>query len=310
MTIVTRRNLLAGASACSLSSFVPYGRWMDADVGEYTPFIANEDKLQHGCIFARTDGKRSPPDNAPSTPIIDFWTFRVSEIETNKLAASVGRVIIWDDLFSSRTLARSVKSILEVFPEWYNFDPLLGRCSIHLDGFSEIGPAAQAVLPATTRPIPSHRLALIDVQSCGVSRIDWPDILPYLRNSYDVVIGFAHFAGRGPNHPHDLCNGALGNSRTSNTLACCDLSFWTSDSLLGVDGVLDCEARAPVLTTLIDNLVQVLSATNLVRTLVGAPEAPKLSASRLRLDAHHGNFSMNLGYDEKGALLIDGRIVL
>jgi hypothetical protein len=143
VTVVTRRKLFAGVGAYSLSSFVPCRRWVDADVSQSARLIANEDELPHGCIFARKDGKRSPSDDAVSAPSIDFWTFRVSEIEINTLAASISRVIIWDDLFSSRTLARSVKSILEAFPEWYGFEPLLGRCSFHLDGFSEIGLVAQ-----------------------------------------------------------------------------------------------------------------------------------------------------------------------
>jgi hypothetical protein len=207
--------------------------------------VANEYELLHGCIFARMDAKRSSSGHALSAPSIDFWTFRVSEIESSTLPASVARVIIWDDVFSPRTLARGVRSILEVIPEWYGLDPLLGRCSFHIDGFSEIGPVAKALLPATTGPIRSHRLALIDVESCGVSRIDWPDVLPHLRNSYDFIIGFAHFVGRGPSHRLELCDGPLDNSRIANTLACCDLSFWTSDSLLGFHEELDYEARAP-----------------------------------------------------------------
>ncbi|UVO37629.1 hypothetical protein KUL72_04355 [Bradyrhizobium arachidis] len=246
MIFVTRRKLLAGAGACSLSSFISFRRWAGADGSEGAPIIADEDELPHGCIFARMDGKRSPPEDALIVPSVDFWTFRVSAIESNALPEFVGRVIIWDDVFSSRGIQRGVKSILEVLPEWYGFDPLLGRCSFHLDGFGEIGPILQAVLPATTGPIPPRRLALIDIESSGVSRIDWPDILPHLRNSYDVVIGFVHIAGRGPSHLQELCDGALDNSRTSNALACCDLSFWTTDSMLGFDEVPDYEARIPV----------------------------------------------------------------
>jgi hypothetical protein len=308
VTIIARRKFLAGAGASSLSSFSPFKRWAAPHSSECISIAADDDELPHGCIFARTDGKRSPPGDALTAPSIDFWTFRVSEIESSTLAASAGRVIIWDDLFLPRNLARSVKSILEVFTKWYGFDPLLGRCSFHLEGFSEIGPVTQAVLPATTRPIRSSRLALIDVESCGVSRIDWPDILVYLRNSYDVVIGFAHFAGPGPSHPHDLSNGALDNSRTSNIFDHCDLSFWTNDSLLGFEEVPDCEARAPILGALVCDLIHALSATDLAQTLAEAPEAPRLFADRLRPDGHSGN--LTLGYDENGALLIDGRIVL
>jgi hypothetical protein len=248
--------------------------------------IAKEDALRHGCIFARMEGKLSHADDALTAPSIDFWTIRVSEIETSTLAASVGRVIIWDDLFTPRTLARSVNSILEVFPEWYGFDSPLGSWSIHLDGISEIGPVTRAVLPETTGPIRSHRLALIDIESCGLTRIDWPDILPHLRNSYDVVIGFAHFAGRGPSHPHELCDGVLDNSRTLDALARCDLSFWTSDSLLGFDGPLDYEVRAPL-----RDLIHALSATDLVRTMAGMPEVTRFPVRRLRRERPDNNLS-------------------
>jgi hypothetical protein len=297
VTIIARRKLLAGAGACSLSSFIPFGRWEGADGSEDASIVADEDELPHGCIFAGLDPRRSPEEE-PAAASIDFWTFRVSEIESSTLPRSVGRVIIWDDLFSPRTLVRRVKSILKVFPEWYGFDPLLGRCSFHLDGFSEIRPIAQAVIPATTESIAPHRLALIDIDSCGVSRIDWPDILPCLHNSYDLVIGFTHFTGHG--HLQELCNEALDNSRTLNALACCDLSLWTSDFLLGFDEVLDYEARAPLLTALVHDLIQALSGTDLVRTLSRIPEVTHFRVSRLRPERPHENSSP----------LIDGNIVL
>lgn len=310
MTIITRRNFLAGAGTCSLSPVIPFTRWSGSHTEMGEAIVANEYELLHGCIFARMDGKRSSSGDAFTAPSIDFWTFRVSEIESSTLPASVARVIIWEDVFLPRTLARGVRSILEVVPEWYGLDPLLGRCSFHIDGFSEIGPVAKAVLPATTGPIRYHRLALIDVESCGVSRIDWPDVLPHLRNSYDLIIGFAHFVGRGPSHRLELCDGPLDNSRIANTLACCDLSFWTSDYLLGFDEVLDWKTRAPLLVAVIHDLVHALSTTDLTRTLAGTTEAQRLFASRLRPEGLNETLAMSLGYDEKGALLVDGRIAL
>jgi hypothetical protein len=234
----------------------------------------------------------------------------VSEIESTHLPPDLNRIIIWDDVFSSRNVLKGVKSIMKVFPEYYGFDPLLGtnRCSFH--GFSKIGPVIQRVLPATTGTIGCQRLALIDVESCGVSRIDWHDILPHLRTSYDFIIGFAHFAGRGPSNLQELCDGAFENSRTLNALGCCDLSFCTSDSLLGFDEALDYEARAPVLTALVNDLVHVLTATNLVWTLAGMPKVTQFVVSSSRQERPHGNFSSNLEYDAKCAPLMDGYIAL
>lgn len=147
-------------------------------------------------------------------------------------------------------------------------------------------------------------MALIDVESCGLSRVDWPDVLPHLHNSYDAILGFAHFAGRGPSHPHELCDLEFDNSRIANTLACCDLAFWTSDSLLGFDDVPDYEARTPVLTALVHDFLHALSANSPVRNLAGISEA------RLRPERPHRKFSASLEYDEEGVLLIDRRIVL
>lgn len=310
MTIFARRKFLAGAGACSLSSFFPFGRWEGADGSADPSIVADEDELTHGCFFARLDPERSPAEEEPAAASVDFWTFRVSEIDSGALPASAGRVIIWDDVFLSRDLSRNLKSILKALPQWYGFDPLFGRCSFHLDGFGEIGQTIQAILPETTRTIPLKHLALIDIDSCGVSRFDWPDILRHLHNCYDVIVGFAHFPGRWPSHHQEPCEGALDNSRTAKALACCDLSFWTTDSLLGFDEVLDYDTRAPFLNALVHDLIHALSAADLIRMLAATPEATQFVVSRLRSERSHGRSSSDLQYDAEGAPLIGRKLVL
>jgi hypothetical protein len=300
LTIITRRNFLAGAGACSLSPVIPIMRWSGSHA-----IIVDDAEIQHGCIFARMDREQSTTADTLITPSIDFWSFRVSEIECAALPRSVGRIIVWDDVFSSRSVLNGVKSILNVFPKHYGFDPFLGTnsCSFHLDSFGEIGPTAEAVLSGTTGPI-------IDIESCGVSRFDWPEILPNLRNCYAVVVGFAHFVGRGPNHLEELCDGAPDNSRTSEALACCDLSFFTSDGLLGFHEVPDYESRSPLLTALVHDLIHALSAIDFVRALPGLPKATQFAVSRSRRERPYGNFSADLEYDAKCAPLMDGTITL
>jgi hypothetical protein len=312
LNIITRRNFLAGAGTCSLSPVIPFTRWSGSHTEMGKAIIVDDAEIPHGCIFARMDRKQSTTADTLTTPSIDFWSFRVSEIECTALPRSVGRIIVWDDVFSSRNVLNSVKSILKVFPEHYGFDPFLGTnsCSFHLDGFGEIGPIAEAVLAGTTGPIPLNRLAIIDIESCGVSRFDWPDILPNLRNCYDVVVGFAHFVGRSPNHLEELCDGVLDNSRTSKALACCDLSFFTSDGLLGFQEVPDYESRSPLLTALVHDLIHALSAIDFVRTMPGLPKATQFVVSRSRRERPYGNFSADLEYDAKCAPLMDGNITL
>jgi hypothetical protein len=54
------------------------------------------------------------------------------EIECTALPPSIGRIIIWDDVFSSRNVLKGVKSILKVFPDYYGFDPLLGTRTLQM----------------------------------------------------------------------------------------------------------------------------------------------------------------------------------
>jgi hypothetical protein len=227
--------------------------------------------------------QQSISNNIPQDPSIDFWTFRVSEIESTMLPTLVSRVVVWDDVFSPRSVVKSAKSILDVIPEYYGFNPLLGANSFafHLEGVTEIGSMATKVLPERVRPFGSRRIALIHIESCGLSRYDWPDILPHLHAHYDLVVGFAHFAGRGPSHLHELYDGALANSRAWAALACCNLSFLTSDALLGFDDVLDCDVRQPYLNTLLRHLVRALSTIDFVQAVIGAVGTPSFGIGPL-----------------------------
>ena len=58
MTIVTRRNFLASAGTCSLFPSIPFSRWSLAHAELADTLAADEDKLQHDCIFARMEGNR------------------------------------------------------------------------------------------------------------------------------------------------------------------------------------------------------------------------------------------------------------
>jgi hypothetical protein len=272
MTNIDRRSFVTGVAVSSLPS-LGYQSPAYACVDD-SQFTYDHD-LPHGCIFARMECQ-SVSNNMPQAPSIDFWTFRVSEIESTTLPTFVSRVVVWDDVFSARNVSSSVTSILDVIPKYYGFNPLLGANSFafHLEGITEIGSMATKVLPEKVCPFGSQRIALIDIESCGISRYDWPDVLPHLHAHYDLVAGFSHFPGRGPSHLRKLYDGALDNSRTWAALACCNLSFLTSDALLGIDDVLDCDVRRPYLIALLHDLIQALSTIDFIQAVTGASGAP------------------------------------
>lgn len=245
---ISRRSLIAGSSICSVLPLIR-GRSTVNEAIQHPPILP-DDELLHGCLFATTSGQCVPDDQAVS---VDLWSFRVSEIDSSSLPASVGRTVIWDDVFSPRTLTRSVRATLGAVSEWYGFDPCVGHYSFHLDGLGEIGSHVQAI--NSQRETPAS-LALIDISSCGLSRIDWPDILPHLRSSYDALVGFAHWSGCGSG----LCETVAGDPRVGKALAYCDQFLWTDDKMLGLDDEACCNARSLPLNSLVQDLVRALSA--------------------------------------------------
>jgi hypothetical protein len=141
-----RRSFVTGVAVSSLPSLgyqSPAHAYVDG--GQFT----DDSDFPRGCIFARMEHQQSISNNIPQDPSIDFWTFRVSEIESTTLPTFVSRVVVWDDVFSPRSVVKSAKSILDVIPEYYGFSPSLGANSFafHLEGVTEISSMATKVLP-------------------------------------------------------------------------------------------------------------------------------------------------------------------
>ncbi|MDA9435237.1 hypothetical protein XH88_26220 [Bradyrhizobium sp. CCBAU 51627] len=269
---LSRRSLIGGVGICSVLPLICGRDAGTSDAIQHSPIIL-DDELRHGCLFATTSGQCFPDDQAVS---VDLWSFRVSEIDSSSLPASVGRTVIWDDVFSLRSLTRSVGAALSAVTEWYEFDPCVGQFSFHLDGHGHIGLHVRAI---NSQREASASLALIDISSCGLSRIDWPDILPHARESYDGVVGFAHWSSYGP----VSCETVAGNPRIRKALAYCDQFFWTDDKMLGLDEEACCNARSPPLNSVVQDLVRALSAKGFSLGLEKIARDGSLFEGRLRI---------------------------
>jgi len=138
--------------------------------------IACEDSLSH-----------QAGDSAP----IDFWTSRVSDIESTHLQSYCRRIIIWDDLFSLRRISRSATEIFGAIWRFYEFDARHHphQAGIHLDQITNLDDVLLSVLSARSKPLQTTRVAIIDLDSTGVTSLDWPPILSHLRAHYDCVVG-------------------------------------------------------------------------------------------------------------------------
>jgi hypothetical protein len=151
MNNIDRRSFVAGVAASSLPSL---GYQLPAYARVNDTQFTDDGDLPHGCIFARMVCQKSISNRTPQDPSIDFWTFRVSEIESTTLPTFVSRVVVWDDAFSARNVVKSVNSILGAIPKYYGFNPLLGENSFafHLDGITEMRSMATKGLPEKVCP--------------------------------------------------------------------------------------------------------------------------------------------------------------
>src|ERR1700722_11036409 len=104
---IDRRRFVAGIAASSLPSLdFQLSTYALADDSQLT----SDRHLPHGCIFAREERQKSIASNISQAHSIDFWTFRVSEIESATLPDNVSRVVIWDDVFSSGNVIKDFES--------------------------------------------------------------------------------------------------------------------------------------------------------------------------------------------------------
>ena len=69
-------------------------------------------KWQYGCILAKSLNWPYEGTENPCNSLLDFWRFRVSEIDPLQLPLTPGHVTVWDDLFSKRGLE---DQLLEAF---------------------------------------------------------------------------------------------------------------------------------------------------------------------------------------------------
>jgi hypothetical protein len=179
--LVHRRRLLANLLAAPLSAYTASNLLGAAQIVP-EPLQADSD-LSPGVVIA-WEG------NTGSDSFIDLWTARVSDGDLSALPRCVQRIILWDDVFLHKSVHQTVGQIREAIPNYYGFDCRAepNGSSFHLTGMNSLGEAIAAVFEAGARA----RIALVDLDSCGVTGPDWwLQAIPFLRLHYDMIGGFA-----------------------------------------------------------------------------------------------------------------------
>ena len=256
MPSIPRRRFLASLLTASLGASTFSTSFADAAVRRRA-FVQDDGDLSAGCVLAwerkdRCDG------------LIDFCTARVSDIDPTTFSSCVQRVVLWDDVFSRRAVQKSVDAIKAVIPKYFGFDCCVAPngFALHLQGLNTIDQTFARAFEAKDRDSKRARTALIDLDSCGVTALDWPQVFPSLRDQYDHIIGVARATHLCTNMEklRPIGSGAAFiYDSTWGSMQKCDLSVVYSATLL--------EEMGGSLSDLIGSLAFALNNQKLIRRL-------------------------------------------
>jgi hypothetical protein len=264
MPSIRRRRFLASLLAAPLG-FSTFSTSFAVE-GDLRRTTAQDDSdLIAGCVAAWESHNRSDD-------LIDFWAARASDIDTTAFSSCVQRVVLWDDVFSLGTVQRRVDEINAAILMHYGFDCRLAPSgfALHLEGVNTVDQTLVRTFEPKAPDPKRVRIALIDLASCGVTALDWSQIIPSLRGQYDLIIGVAPVTHRCTNPDKVRPIGSGGSfiyESTWGNMKKCDLSIVYSDSLLcGYSGP-ELEKIDSSPSDLISSLAFALNDQKLIRRL-------------------------------------------
>lgn len=253
-TKINRRQFLAHLAAAPISSALG---------SNLSAFARNSDEGLTGvCVVAWNESK-SPART------VDLWMARCGSIDVSQLT-DVLRTFVWDDITSNRSEERSIGAIKSAISRYFDM-------SIHSDGSNsvthvgEIEGVPVAVSNAIARlrrrqTLPAECTAILDLSSCGVTRLQWRDLIPCLKQAYGKVVGVDYTASHLSEADPAYYDAPYSTSQESwRTLVACDFWAIASDASLSDQPSLCLEARATLFTGALNELAQQIALAPDVR---------------------------------------------
>jgi hypothetical protein len=228
----------------------------------------SNDGLAELCVIARQ------PGTLPNA-VVDVWTGQIGTLDLSQLPEHFGRVVVWDDVRGDRALSQEIAGILLAIEQYFGIKPSLGsNASSHLGHSSGLFLSFDKLLHTFKRNYPDaigRRIAVIDLSSCGLTRLRWLDIMPLLRRHYPDVIGV-------DSSLPDLCQldatcePPRGRSRLAlDTMQACDYWLLARDETISCRVELSTEERSFEFTKLIHDLCDCMaSAQNNIYAAIGS----------------------------------------
>jgi len=254
-----RRRFIQEIFAASISAS-GFGGFASSAAGQ------SHEGLAELCVIARQPGTW-PND------LIDVWTGQIGIIDLSRLPQHLGRVVVWDDIRGNKALSREMARILFAIEQHFGIECDLGsNTSAHVVPSLGLSVSIDKVLHNLTtrnRDVPERRIAVIDLSSCGLTRLRWADIIPSLRRCYTHIIGVEFSTPEwceldaSCEPPHGLSHIAL------ETLQACDYWLLASDESLSGRIDLSIAERSLEFTKAIAALCDHIAVQTNIETAIG-----------------------------------------
>jgi hypothetical protein len=267
MNTCSRRRLLANFATSSLAAALGGNAHVDATV-------SNRGLVEACCVAWKQArfGRR----------IVDLRTARCTSIHPFQFPDTIGLVVVWDDLISDRDVRSNVLEIQSAISKYFDVSIAADKTNacVHF-GKAELVKDALGPLfiqKVAFREFREDRVAIVDLGSCGLTRLDWHHLIPFLRSLYGTVVGldysFPEFAEVDPDFfcaPHFTSDSCWRN------LASCDHWAIASDVSLSQRSDLSNEDRKLAFTSyLCDFAVELGNAERIEEGFLAAAQARSL----------------------------------
>jgi hypothetical protein len=214
----------------------------------------DNDGLIEDCVFAR---QRGSADCA-----LDVWSGRCGLLNLAQLSDQFGRVVVWDDILGDRALPQSEPTIFGAIERYYGFKAVVGaNAAEHIGDLDELARSTEVFFNSSdfnSLKVARERIAVLDLGSCGTTRLHWSDLIPLLRRCYSHLVGVdfsaPQFCGLDPEFqlPHGLTKGQ------QQTLSTCDYWLLAIDKSISDEADLSMECRSNAFTAAVEELCGVL----------------------------------------------------
>lgn len=242
-SLASRRDVIRGLTTSIIVQWTPRAFC--------APAQAADEGLAEFCLFAWEDAGSTETS-------VDFWTAQLGMVETNHLPSHARVIATWSDVCLQRAFHSQLPRVSRAIEDYYGIGVRSdgSNSEPHLHRVSEL----TATLASVCSKASIGPVAVVDIASCGLSSLDWADIIPLLKQSYRNVVCVNYSIPGLISLETEFQDSGCSIDRVSMSgPMSCDRWEIASDELLLTEPIVSYEQRATLYTAYVSELIDELA---------------------------------------------------